>query len=121
MFSIACTPIIHKHWSVKIPGFRYPATVRRDITVTPRVLAGSTEVAMTDDDSTDHDSTDQPLAQTIPIGRQRMTGAGELITAYRRMKFPVLISERVWIERKADDLVVHVGRPTAQEVAERPA
>ena len=50
-----------------------------------------------------------------------MTGVGELVAAYRQMETPVLICERVWIERKDDDLVVHVGRPAAQEVTERPA
>ena len=68
-------------------------------------------------DDTDRDDT----GSTIPIGQQRMTGVGALVTAYRRMKSPVLISERVWIERKGDGLAVHMGRPAAEEITDRPA
>ncbi len=58
---------------------------------------------------------DNSSCQAIPIGRQRMTAVGNLVAAYRRIESPVLISERVWIERRADDLMVHLGRPTVQE------
>jgi thiamine monophosphate synthase len=61
---------------------------------------------------------DNDTEQTIPIGRQRMTGVRALVAAYRQMESPVLISERVWIERRADNLAVHLGQPAAEEAAD---
>jgi hypothetical protein len=55
--------------------------------------------------------------QIIPVGRQAMRVSARLIADYKKTNNPVVIAERVWIERRGDAFFLHVG-PTI--VLERP-
>jgi hypothetical protein len=51
---------------------------------------------------------------TIPVGKQSMRVSARLIADYKKTSNPVVVAERVWIERRGDAFFLHVGPQTVR-------
>jgi hypothetical protein len=49
-------------------------------------------------------------AGVIPVGNHTLPVSAAFVASYERAIHPLVMAQRVWIERRGGDLILHVGR-----------
>ena len=61
---------------------------------------------------------DNDAPKTIPVGTHSLPVSASFVADYEQAIDPIVMAERVWIDRKGEDLILHVGRHFVVEGAQ---